>query len=84
MVGIFQKQRFKMKLLASVDKTPEGFIVLRAKIGDKGYSDNVQYDLIIEHDQSGFSLLYLGEDGSALTENETMQAINLANHLPRN
>lgn len=82
--GISQRQHSdKMKLLASIDKTPEGYIVLRANIGEEGYIENVQFDLQIQHNEDGFDIVYWGEDATELTIDETIQAIKLANRLPK-
>ncbi len=60
-----------------VDKTPEGIIVKKADIGEKGYAENIEYSLRIHPTDKGFVIIdYYGEDESYLAKNEIDEILN--------
>ena len=71
-----------MNLPNLIDLTPEGKLVERANIGEEGYAENVEYNLIISVSNYITHIEYYGEDDTYLEE-EQIQEIRksrLLNH----
>jgi hypothetical protein len=69
-----------MELPKSFDITSTGKIVKRAEIGEKGYIDNVQYEIQItlSHDGNLF-IEYYGEDDTYLSVSDFIALIKKYN-----
>jgi hypothetical protein len=65
-----------MDLPKSFDITPSGKIVERAEIGQKGYGENIQYELQITISDYGTLIIqYYGEDGTFLPLDQLIKFI---------
>jgi hypothetical protein len=54
------------------DRTPEGDIVNKAKIGEKGYIENVEYNLVMKKTDEGIIIFWYGEDSNEMSLEEYM------------
>jgi hypothetical protein len=54
------------------DLTPEGDIVNKAKIGEKGYIENVEYNLVMTKTDEGIIIFWYGEDSNEISLEEYM------------
>lgn len=69
-----------MDLPKSFDITPSGKIVERAEIGQKGYVENIEYELQITiSDYGTLKIEYYGEDGTFLPIDELIKFIKSYN-----
>lgn len=60
-------------LKSQFDLTPKGKIVDKAEIGEEGYAENVQYDLILQSVEGGVIALWMGEDDTEISLEEYLQ-----------
>lgn len=58
------------------DLTPKGKVVNRTLPGEKGYMENVQYDLIIRIENDCLALEYYGEDDTKIAISEYFNIVN--------
>jgi len=69
-----------MHLPKSFDITPSGKIVERAEIGQKGYAENIKYELQITiSDYGTLKIGYYGEDGTFLPLDQLIKFIKSYN-----
>jgi len=69
-----------MHLPKSFDITPSGKIVERAEIGQKGYAENIEYELqITVSDYGTLKIEYYGEDGTFLPLDQLIKFIKSFN-----
>ena len=69
-----------MHLPKSFDITPSGKIVERAEIGQKGYAENIEYELQITiSDYGTLKIQYYGEDGTFLPLDQLIKFIKSYN-----
>ena len=69
-----------MDLPRSFDITPSGKIVERAEIGQKGYAENIEYELQITISDYGTLIIqYYGEDGTFLPLDQLIKFIKSYN-----
>ena len=69
-----------MDLPKSFDITPSGKIVERAEIGQKGYVENIEYELQITISDYGTLIIqYYGEDGTFLPLDQLIKFIKSYN-----
>ena len=69
-----------MDLPKSFDITPSGKIVERAEIGQKGYAENIEYELQITiSDYGTLKIEYYGEDGTFLPLDQLIKFIKSYN-----
>lgn len=59
-----------MQLPNSIDKTPKGKFVKPETMGNKGYFENVNYQLQLTMMDGAVEIDYYGEDDTWLTEKE--------------
>jgi hypothetical protein len=52
------------------DLTPKGDIVNKAQIGEKGYIENVEYNLVISKTDEGVIIFWYGEDSNEISLEE--------------
>jgi hypothetical protein len=64
-----------MNLPFLIDKRPSGVIVKRANIGEKGYFDNIEYQLQISFLDGNLDISYYGEDDTFLSDEEILKII---------
>jgi len=64
-----------MNLPNLIDLTPEGKLVERANIGEEGYAENVEYNLIISVSNYITHIEYYGEDDTYLEEEQIQEII---------
>ena len=57
-----------MNLPNLIDLTPEGELVKRANIGEEGYAENVEYQLVLRVSNYHTYIEYYGEDDTYLEE----------------
>lgn len=69
-----------MILPTRFDITPKGKIVDRAEIGEKGYGENVEYELQIQFTSDGIvEINYYGEDDTYLSVKDFIKLIEINN-----
>jgi hypothetical protein len=64
-----------MNLPNLIDLTPEGKLVERANMGEEGYAENVEYNLIISVSNYITHIEYYGEDDTYLEEEQIQEII---------
>jgi hypothetical protein len=65
-----------MTIPTRFDITPNGKIVDRAEFGEKGYLENVEYELQIQFPSDGIvEINYYGEDGTYLSVKDFIKLI---------
>jgi hypothetical protein len=63
-----------------VDRTPRGEWVKSAEYGTKGYIENENFGLILEHSRNGICVRYLGDgDYITATKEDIQEIIKLFN-----
>ena len=72
-----EKIRTNFKFPTHVDKTPTGKIVAKAEYGEKGYFDNIEYELNVVRKNGIVYIQYYGEDDTYLTDEEIKQVMLL-------
>lgn len=78
-----QMRKNYIDLPLSIDKTYEGKIVKRAEIGEEGYAENIEYQLMVAVDPNNgkMSVQYYGEDDTYLSHKEIIKAIKIENNI---
>lgn len=78
-----QMRKNYIDLPLSIDKTYEGKIVKRAEIGEEGYAENIEYQLMVAVDPNNgkMSVQYYGEDDTYLSHKEIIKAIKIENSI---
>jgi hypothetical protein len=62
-------------LLETFDLTPKGKIVPCAKIGEKGYGENVEYTLIFYQTENAISMEWYGDDDTFISLEEYLDML---------
>ena len=68
-----------MRLPIAFDLTPKGKIVEKNEIGEKGYAENIQYNLQFNVRESGVDISYYGEDDTYFDEDRMVELIKKHN-----
>ena len=68
-----------MRLPITFDLTPKGEIVERKQLGEAGYSENIQYTLQFNVQESGVCISYYGENDEYFDEDRIDELIKKYN-----
>lgn len=55
------------KFVQRFDETPESKLVKRASIGEVGYGENVEYELVIHYSEGYYIMEYQSENGDVIS-----------------